>query len=106
MWKIRAMENANIQFISISPQDLADLISQEIKNEIDDIRDYITPETKTTELLTREEVCEFLKITKTTLWKYTKTGKLQAYGIGNRVWYKRAEVEQALVPLYNEKRAE
>ena len=51
------------------------------------------------ELLTREEACKLLSINKTTLWKYTKTGKLQSFGIGNRVMYKRSQILEAVKPL-------
>jgi excisionase family DNA binding protein len=51
------------------------------------------------ELLNREEVCKMLSINKTTLWKYTKVGKLKSYGIGNRVLYKRNEVLECLTLL-------
>lgn len=37
-------------------------------------------------LLTRDEVCQLLKINRTTLWSYTKQKKLKSYGIGNRVY--------------------
>jgi predicted DNA-binding transcriptional regulator AlpA len=50
-------------------------------------------------LLNREEVCKMLSINKTTLWKYTKLGKLKSYGIGNRVLYKRNEVLECLTLL-------
>lgn len=43
-------------------------------------------------LLSRVETCELLKINFSTLWKHTKSGKLTSYGIGNRVYYKKAEV--------------
>lgn len=51
------------------------------------------------DLLNREEVCKMLSINKTTLWKYTKIGKLKSYGIGNRVLYKRNEVLECLTLL-------
>jgi excisionase family DNA binding protein len=51
------------------------------------------------ELLTREEVCQFLNITKTTLWKLTKNGKYKSYGVGNRILYKKSELLLALTPL-------
>jgi Helix-turn-helix domain len=54
---------------------------------------------ETNELITREETCELLSINKTSLWKHTKSGKLKSYGIGNRVYYKRNEVLQAVKPL-------
>jgi excisionase family DNA binding protein len=51
------------------------------------------------ELMTREEVCKLLSINKTSLWKHTKAGKLNSYGIGNRVLYRREEVILAIKPL-------
>ena len=51
------------------------------------------------EILTREEVCKLLSINKTTLWKHTKSGKLKSLGLGNRVYYKKSEVLQAVKHL-------
>ena len=51
------------------------------------------------ELLTREQVCKLLSINKTTLWKHTKSGKLRSLGLGNRVYYKKSEVLQAVKHL-------
>lgn len=50
-------------------------------------------------LLTPTEVCELLSFNKTTLWKHTKSYKLKSYGIGNRVYYKRNEVLEAVKPI-------
>lgn len=57
------------------------------------------PQQPENDLMTREAVCRLLSITKVTLWKHTKMGKLKSYGIGNRVMYKRSEVLQAVKPL-------
>lgn len=57
------------------------------------------PKQPENDLMTREAVCKLLSITKVTLWKHTKTGKLKSYGIGNRVMYKRSEVLEAVKPL-------
>lgn len=51
------------------------------------------------ELLTREQVCKLLSINKTTLWKHTKSGKLKSLGLGNRVYYKKSEVLEAVKHL-------
>ncbi len=51
------------------------------------------------ELLTREGVCKLLSFNKTTLWKHTKSGKLKSYGIGNRVYYMKNEVLEAVKPI-------
>jgi excisionase family DNA binding protein len=49
--------------------------------------------------LTRQEVADKFKCDLSTVHNWTKSGKLKAYGIGNRVYYKLSEVDGALVPL-------
>jgi excisionase family DNA binding protein len=51
------------------------------------------------DLLTPEEVCKLLSCKRTSLWKHTKSGKLKSYGFGNRVYYKRGEVLEAVKPI-------
>lgn len=48
------------------------------------------------QLLTREETCKFLKIDSSTLWAWTNKGKVKAYGIGSRRYYKRSELLESL----------
>ena len=43
-------------------------------------------------LLSADETCELLQIKRTTLWKWSKNGRLTSYGLGNRVYYKETEV--------------
>ncbi|MBK9477839.1 MAG: helix-turn-helix domain-containing protein [Bacteroidia bacterium] len=49
--------------------------------------------------MTRLEVAEMLSCDLSTIHSWTRKGKLIPYGIGNRVYYKRNEVEAALVPF-------
>ncbi|NNK76667.1 MAG: helix-turn-helix domain-containing protein [Maribacter sp.] len=49
------------------------------------------------ELLSRQEVARMLKIDLSTLHLWCKEGKLKKYGIGKRVYFKRSEIEAALV---------
>ena len=51
---------------------------------------------KQSEYISRKEVAQLLKVTLPTLHEYTKLGWLQSYKIGNRVLYKREEVELSL----------
>jgi hypothetical protein len=53
----------------------------------------------TDELLTREQTCDYLQIDSSTLWHWTNKGKVIAYGIGNRRYYKKAELLECLIPL-------
>ena len=51
------------------------------------------------QLLTRTETAKYLKVDISTLWNWTKKGKLKAYGIGNRVYYKKNEIDEALIRI-------
>jgi hypothetical protein len=48
------------------------------------------------ELLTREEAYKFLKIDSSTLWSHTQKKRLKAYGLGNRIYYLKSELLEAL----------
>ncbi|MEH6538100.1 MAG: helix-turn-helix domain-containing protein [Psychroserpens sp.] len=50
-------------------------------------------------LMTRKETVEYLKIDSSTLWSWTKKGKIKCYGIGNRRYYKRSDIDKALIIL-------
>lgn len=87
-----------IQLIQLTPKQLEDSICSRVKSELDILRTDFQPK-QPTEFLTRNEVRDLLKVDMGTVWNWTKRGKLKAYGIGSRVYYKRSEVEQAIVPL-------
>ena len=48
------------------------------------------------EYLSRKEVAKLLKISLTTLNDWSKQGIVQAYRIGNRVLYKKKEIEDSV----------
>lgn len=54
------------------------------------------PAESTPGYITRREVANLFKITLVTVHDWTRKGLLTAYKIGNRVYYKRTEVEGAL----------
>ena len=51
------------------------------------------------DLITRKQACDLLRINLTTLWKHTKSGKLKSFGIGNRVFYSKVQVLEAVKPI-------
>ena len=51
------------------------------------------------ELLTRNEVANYFKVNISTVRNWTKQGILTKYGVGDRVYYKKNEVEAVLVKL-------
>ena len=91
-----------IQFIQTSPEQVTDVILQGFRKEIEKLKKDFQPK-EPTEYLTRNELKDLLKCDLSTIHNWTVKGKLKAYGIGNRVYYKRSEIESAIISLKNEK---
>lgn len=66
--------------------------------ELNEIKKNFQPK-EPVKLLTREETAKYLKISLSTLWHWSKKGILPTYGIGNRVYYKRSEIESCLIRI-------
>jgi len=88
-----------VQFIQTTPQQLADLITEGVKNQLHELKKNLNSQQANDDLLTRDETCKFLSIDSSTLWAWTNKGKVKAYGIGNRRYYKRSELLECLKPL-------
>lgn len=91
------MENA-IMLHNLTPKQLEELITRVVREELIEFRKNLGTENPD-ELLTRTEACGLLKINMTTLWNWSKKGKIISYGIGNRVYYKRGELMKSLVRI-------
>ena len=85
-----------VQFIQTSPQQLAELIDEKFRESLEDFRKELLLKERGDEILTRQQACEFLQIEQTTLYHWTKAGKVICYGIGNRRYYKRSELVASL----------
>jgi hypothetical protein len=75
-----------------------ELLKSTVKEQFDNFKSNIT-NTNDDELLTREETYKLLKIDSSTLWAWTKKGKIKAYGIANRRYYIKSEILKCLIPL-------
>ena len=88
-----------VQIENISVEELTEIIADKLAEKIETRIAMLISSQNDEELLTRAETTEFLKINSTTLWHWTKKGKVTAYGIGNRVYYKRGELKKALIQI-------
>lgn len=89
------MENT-IQFIGLSPSDFIDNLKEQLASELETrLAEQFSPK-KPTEYLTRNEVCDMLQIDLSTLHRWRVNGTLVSYGLGNRVYFKRSEIEAFL----------
>ena len=83
---------------NVSTEDLKDLIKESVKSQLNDFAKELQVHNPD-ELLTRDQTCEFLQINSSTLYHWTNKGKVTAYGIGNRRYFKKAELLENLKPL-------
>lgn len=84
-----------LQLIEITPEELSDMIIKGIQGAINSIAAPLNEET----LLNRYEAAELLKISTVTLWDWTNKGKIQSYGLGNKVFYKKSELLSSIKPI-------
>lgn len=88
-----------VKFIQVTADQLTELIRDGVRKELRIFtKDLHTQEPKE-ELLTIEQVAEFLQVSKGTIKNLTKRGALTSYGVGRRLYWKRKEVEEALTKL-------
>lgn len=87
-----------VQFISVTPEQLQNAIIEGVKQQLSELKKHFQLKAPD-ELMTRNEVSSYLKVDKSTIWAWTKSGKLISYGIRGRVYYKRSEIENAIIQL-------
>jgi excisionase family DNA binding protein len=87
-----------IQFIQVTPEKLLEAILEGVKTQLENLKKDFQPKTPT-EYLSRSEAAELLKVDLSTIHNWTKKGKLQAFALGGRIFYRRDLIEQSLIPL-------
>ena len=93
------MQNNAILLQNLTVEQLQQLIGTSVRNGIIELQKEIQTKDNSEELMTREETCQFLKIDSSTLWAWTNNGKVKAYGIGARRYYKKTEIMECLTLL-------
>jgi len=93
------METNAILLQTLTVEQLQQLIGTSVRNGIIELQKEIQTKDNSEELMTREETCQFLKIDSSTLWAWTNNGKVKAYGIGARRYYKKTEIMECLTLL-------
>ncbi len=89
-----------IQLIQITVDELQDLIAESIDSRFEEFEKHFQ-KIDSSEYIERAQVAEMLNINLSTLHNWTKQGKLISYGIGRRVYYKKHEIEKAIIRLNN-----
>lgn len=85
----------SIQFIQTTPDQLTEQILKGVNERLEEFQKNFQQK-GSTQWLTREETAKLLKVSLVTLHDWTKRKILIAYRIGNKVRYKKDEVENSL----------
>ena len=93
------MQNNAILLQNLTVEQLQQLIGTSVRNGIQELQKELQSKDNSEELMTRDETCKFLKIDSSTLWAWTNNGKVKAYGIGARRYYKKSEIMECLTLL-------
>jgi hypothetical protein len=90
--------DAQIQLIQVSPQQLADLISESVNARIKDLfsKREQTPHPESETFLTRKETAQFFQISLYTVHDWMNKGIIKPYKAGNRTYFKREELIEVL----------
>ena len=82
--------------LQIIGYDLPDFFQELKKSIIPELREQLSKDfqpKEPTEYLTRSEVCQLLKIDLSSLHRWRKEGKIPSFGISNRVYFKRSDID-------------
>lgn len=79
--------------LGMEVKDFQDLIKASIHEEFENFN----PRQEKQDLITSSEACEFLRISKVTMHKWINERKIQPYYLGSKLYFKRSELEQAVV---------
>lgn len=93
------MKTNSIILSEMTPEQLEKLVGSSVKSQLIDFTKKIANLQANDELMSRDEACTFLKINASTLWHWTNKGKVLAFGIGSRRYYKRSQLLECLKPL-------
>jgi hypothetical protein len=84
---------------NLSTEQLTELIGNVFDTKF---KDYYKPnsnETETNDLIIREQVLDLLQINASTLYRWTKQGRITVYKYSNKCYYKRSEILATITPL-------
>ncbi|MBA4746271.1 MAG: helix-turn-helix domain-containing protein [Muricauda sp.] len=89
----------NMILQNLTQDELEAIIQSKLEEQFAKLTKELTSKSDSEELMTRDDACKFLKINSSTLWHWTNKGKVKAYAIGSRRFYKRSELLESIQPV-------
>ena len=88
-----------LTLIQVTPVQLEQLISEAVGKKLEELKNYFTQPSSNAEFVSREEAAKFFGKSISTIDNWRRSGKIIRYAIGNSVFFKKSELEQAMVKL-------
>jgi hypothetical protein len=88
--------NNNTMIVTLTIEQLHDLIRESVREELQDIR---PAKEETTKLLTRLEACKALHVSLPTLSRYMDLGIVKGQKVGNRILIPHENIKNALTDI-------
>lgn len=85
------MQPNTVIFTQLSAEELKELVQQAVQAALP-----VQQPALEDPLLTVQQACQLLHISRFTIWEHTRRGTLTAHRLGKRVFYKKGELEAAL----------
>ena len=83
--------------IQISPEQLSQMIISGIREELQKFQSVSGEKSNNKDLMTRKEVCDYLQCSQTSLWDWTRKGKIIVTKVGKKkVLYRKKDVDTFL----------
>jgi len=87
-------QNATM-FVAMPFNEFQELVEKIINNGLEKFINKPLP-AQTDELLSKEETCALLRVSKVTIHKWTKKRLIQSYRIGRKIYFKKSELLEAI----------
>ncbi|UKM63888.1 helix-turn-helix domain-containing protein [Flavobacteriaceae bacterium GSB9] len=89
------MITKTIQITEVTVEELADKVADKLMLKIENYLKDLSKK-KNDEILTRQEVADYLKISLVTIHSWNKCGILKPIRMGNRIFYKKQDILDVL----------
>lgn len=90
------MESKVIQIQDATLEELAEAVSEKLMTKIKLFMNLVEESKDHDTYLTREEAAQYLSISLGTLWSWTKKGLFKSRRLGNKIYYLKADLKNAI----------
>lgn len=84
---------------NLSSDQLTELITNVFRTQLEDFKKELNDQAVNDELMSREQVLDYLQINASTLYRWQKSKRINVYKFSGKCFYKRAELMESITLL-------